>query len=206
MKPIITFIIITYVVWMFIPFLLLIIGSGLNAVLSQKKHIITNIMKVCFGFGNSSDASVVFQKSKLDCGEAALKNGLNLLDVSYDNFSISEPTTAEEIKKTGELYGVKIVGYEDVNLEFIESQIKSGNILLTLFKASYPFEGWWVRPTRWFFKYLVKDLQGYHWVTLEKIHKKKVYIIDPYFGRIKMRKSSFFDCSNGVLVIEKTGG
>ena len=200
-KSLISIIIVTVVIWMFIPLIILIIGSGVINIFKYKSLYIIKGIKSFMGLGILSDDGVIRQSKTNDCGTAALKNGLKKLDISYNNIDLPEPAFGEEIKQAVIGLGLEATGYDNANYEFIKENLKNNTAVLTLLKVIYLFEAWWVRPTKWFFKYLVGDLQAYHWVALERVENNKVIIIDPYFGRIVLKKKSFEDSWNRIVLV-----
>lgn len=191
-------------IWAVLPILFLIVLSFLATILSRKKLKIIRIVKIALGLGNLSDNGIWRQVSTFDCGKAALINIFNDMGIIVNNLTLPEPASVKDIINKAVEFGCLASYYEVQKLEQIREYMQKETKVLSLLKIYYPFEGLWVRPTKILLKLIVNKDNIYHWVVIEKIEAKYVYLLDPYFGKIRLTICSFLDCwTKKVVFISK---
>jgi ABC-type bacteriocin/lantibiotic exporter with double-glycine peptidase domain len=193
------------ILWTFLP--LFVLGAiALVATVSQPIDVfLRRWVKVFLGLGRQNNANIMLQSEQMDCGTAALTNVMRSYCVE-GQVNLPQPSSMRDLASTAEIYGLSANGVGNTTFDYVERVLAEGGKGLTLVKASYPFAGWWVRPTALFLDFLIGDRsKGIHWVMLDRTSSKHIYIIDPYFGRITMRRSVFTKCwSRSTLVIKLT--
>lgn len=202
MKNILIVVFLACILWAFLPLIILGILSLIAMAFPKADLLLRRWIKVLLGLGMENNHGVFMQTREFDCGTSALRNVLKKFGL-HDVFRLPEPSSMKDLAIAAESFGCTSAGYDKTTIEFAQQSLAQGGNILTLVKATYPFSGWWVRPTAWLLDYLIGNkIQGIHWVMLDSINSKNVFIIDPYFGRIKMRNSRFKRCwSRRTLIL-----
>jgi len=194
--------------WVFLPIIILGVISLVAMVSPRIDLVLRRWVKPLLGLGMQNNRGILMQTKNFDCGTVALRNTLKIFGV-HDVFRLSEPSSMKDLAVAAESFGCTNAGYDKTTIELVQQSLAGGGKILTLVKATYPFAGWWVRPTAWLLDFLIGNrVQGIHWVMLDSINSKNVFIVDPYFGRIKMRIPRFYKCwsrSSLILFSSKVG-
>lgn len=188
------YVIIILSLWAVLPLLFMLLISMLAYFFKKNDFIIRRIMKIGLGLGKENDDGIQMQVKHFDCGKAVLSQILMDFELFHADLSLPEPSSMKDIVEVASKHGCLAYGYSEATLTLIEESIKRNGKVMTLLKIYYPFEGWWVKPTKLMLKVLCGKEDLYHWVMIEKIHEEYIYIIDPYFGKIKLSRYSFEDC------------
>ncbi|MBQ6888700.1 MAG: hypothetical protein IJN54_14465 [Lachnospiraceae bacterium] len=191
--------------WVFIPLLCFFLLPGIGALFKSTriKLFVRKIMRSCLGLSQVQTGydDILYQFGKLECGEIALKNAMRMLgkkDVC--NFTLPENSSMKDIYDVAVKHGFSVKGIKETTLQNVDAKIKESNMkVLTLLRVHYPFNGFWVYPTRFFMKLMTSKVDALHWVIIEKVTDKYVEIMDPYFGCIRISHKKFEDVWNHIV-------
>jgi predicted double-glycine peptidase len=180
--------------WALLPLLAMLLISGTALLFKGTDLPLRRVMKVFLGMGRQRDDDIIRQVRSFDCGAALLDNVLKGFGIANNDVRFPEPSSMLDLSDAAIRHGCSTDGYDNASLSLVEAVLQKNGKVLTLLKIFYPFEGWWVKLTGGLLKFFSGNAHAYHWIMVEKLTGEYIYLIDPYFGRIVLRMSSFATC------------
>jgi len=176
----------------------------------KKKVWLRRILCFFYGIRNYGVHGIEFQSSAFGCGYASLKMLLRRLNAektiecldNHDPLIRYNMMNMYFIWQFLEGNGFKSKGYEFTNSEQLKKMINKNEKKhsLLLMKSYDEFNGFTISFILLFPLSIIKKIFSpfkhlsspvYHWVFLDELKEKKVYISDPFFGKISMKKKQF---------------
>lgn len=193
------------VFWTLTPLIVFFLLPGIAALFKSKniKLVFRKMLAIILGIRKGTlDGNYLYQYGNLDCGEISLKNVFMTLDkVLCCNFSLPKNSSMRDIHDAALKNGLSAIGQKNVSWEELERDIlESNRKIMVLIKVFYPFNGFWVYPTRLFMKLMTSKVDALHWVVIGEISNKHVILIDPYFGCISLTHKKFLEVWNNVII------
>jgi predicted double-glycine peptidase len=192
-----TEILITY----FILVLIILIISLITNKTSKKLILIRKILSYFYGLKNEEGNEIIFQNGFFGCGHAVLE--MMFLRLKTNNLS------EELMNKSKEM----------LDMLFIQNFLKKNKIRSNGFRFDYSNQlnkygdkpiillmknineqfnlsvsSFFIFPLYLFIKIIklfIYKKEFYHWVLLDKMTLEKIYLSDPFFGKISMNRGRF---------------
>ncbi len=204
-------------------FLLIIIFSFSFYLLLQypnKFIILRSLLSRLYFIKSIKSNDIVYQSSIEGCGFATIQmlfNRLRITDTLTDdlNFNYNTSLDMNTMSEIIESSGVNTTGYEFASIGQLEKFFQanhSSNIILLMKRYDsinqISFMTILFSPVYIITEILNKlkliNYPDLHWVLLDKLSKKGVVLLDPFFGKIILTSNRFKSCwSNYGLIINK---
>lgn len=197
------------VIWTLLPLILFFLLPGIAALFKNKRIQIffRKLLALLLGLkSGSSNMTYLYQFGNLECGEISLRNVFIALNKNIEcDFRLPENSSMRDIHEAAIQNNLSTQGQKNVSLNEVRESLQNTNIkIMALMKVFYPFNGFWIYPTRLFMKLLTSNTDALHWVVIDHITDRAVFIIDPYFGHIEISNKNFLDVWNNVIIKLKT--
>lgn len=193
------------VVWTLFPLIIFFVLPGIAALFKKKniQLIFRKMLAAILGIRKAKiNGNYLYQYGNLDCGEVSLRNIFIALGKEpVHGLKLPKNSSMRDLHDEAIKNGLNAIGQKNISLDELKRCILyTKTKSMVLLKVFYPFNGFWVYPTRLFMKFMTYKIDALHWVVVNNVSDKYIYLIDPYFGNIKLTHKKFIEVWNNVIL------